>query len=171
MQDSCVTFFDNCVSQVSLLISLPILKSRELEGESQPTENLQMDVSLLAQGSTSTHSISPPWESFRANFKAYTCLKRQQGEPLMQCYSGQPGTASAPLCCRTLGSWPPLTPLSHLSQSKTGTVLLTQQWSQTPAKLSDPPTVILLISCCPKLHGPGFWNKCCCPFAQSHFQG
>lgn len=92
MQDSCVTVFDNCVSQVSLLLSLTLQKSRELEGQSQPTENLKMDVSLLAQGSTSTHSISAPWESFRANFKAYMCLKRQQGEPLMQCCSGQPGT-------------------------------------------------------------------------------
>lgn len=136
MQDSCVTF-DNFVSQVSLPLSLPIPKRRELEVQSQPTENLQMDVSLLAQGSTSTHSISPPWESFRANFKAYTCLKKQQGEPLMQCSSGQPGTASAPLCCRTLGSLPSLTPLCRLSQSEAGTVL-TQYCSQTPAKLSNP---------------------------------
>lgn len=170
MQDSCVTVFDNCVSQVSLLLSLTLQKSRELEGQSQPTENLKMDVSLLAQGSTSTHSISAPWESFRANFKAYMCLKRQQGEPLMQCCSGQPGTASAPLFCRTLGSWPSLTPLSHLSQSKTGTVLLTQHWSQTPAKLSYPHchSAHLLL---PQTPWSWFWNKCCCPIAQSHFQG
>lgn len=138
MQDSCITFFDNCVSQVSLLLSLFTPKRRELEVQSQPTEKLQMDVSLLAQGSTSTHSISPPWESFRGNFKAYTCIKRQQGEALMQCSSGQPGTAFAPLCCRTLGSLPTLTPSCHLSQNKTGTVLPTQYWSQTPATLSNP---------------------------------
>lgn len=115
MQDSRITFFNNCVSQVSLLLSLLIPKGRELEVQSQATENLQMDVSLLAQGSTSTHSISPPGENFSAIFKAYTCLKRQQGEPLMQCSSGQPGTASASLCCRTLGSLPSLTPFQHLS--------------------------------------------------------
>lgn len=84
------------VSQVSLLLSLLTPKRRELEVQSQPTEILQMDLSLLSQGSASTHSISPPWESLRANFKAYTCLKRKQGEHLMQCSSGQPGTA-APL--------------------------------------------------------------------------
>lgn len=42
MQDSCVTFFGNCVSQVSLLLSLLIPKRRELQAQSQPTENLQM---------------------------------------------------------------------------------------------------------------------------------
>lgn len=87
----------------------------------------------------------------------------------MQYSSGQPGTASASLCCRTSCSLSSLTPFHHLSQSKTGTVLLTLYWSQIPTQLSDPD--VLLISHCPKPHGPGFWNKCYCPIVLSHLQG
>lgn len=133
---------------------------------------------LLARGSTLTHSISPPWESFRANFKAYTCLTR----PVYQAA----GRASHAMllwaawdcpCCSLMQAfgppWPPSHPsttryLSH-TQSSTGTVLLTRYGSQLQRSCPSL-TLALLTSCCPKPHGVEFWSKCYSPIAPSHFQ-
>lgn len=168
-------FFDNCSSQVSLLSRLLIPKSRELEVQSQPTENLQ--VSAPCCWPRAQHSLPqshPAWESFRANYKAYTCLKRAV-------YQAAGRASRAVLlwaawdwfCCPRLQEYgSPCRPshpsaTHHLSRSKTGTVLLTHCCCQLQQSCPSP---ALLTCCCPKPHAVGFCSEYYSLIALSHFQ-
>lgn len=164
--------------QVSLLSRFLIPKRRDLEVQSQPTENLQVSAPRCwprAQHSPTQSHL--PWKASDQTSKPTHALKgpftRQQGEPLTQCSSGQPGAASAALCCRSLDplapphTLPPAT-TSH-PQSRTGMVLLPHCCSQLQQSCPSL-TLALLTSCCPKPHGVWFWSKCYSPIALSHFQ-
>lgn len=66
-----------CHQDFSSHLSLQEKRARGLEpAHGKPTGVL---TSLLAWGSALAHSISPPGESCRANFKAYTCHQRAEG--------------------------------------------------------------------------------------------
>lgn len=163
--------------QVSLLSRLLIPNTREVQ--SQPTENLLVSAPHCwprAQHSpTQSHLLGKASEqTSKPTHTLKGLFTRQQGEPLMQCSSGQLGTASAALCCRCSDplalpcTLPP--PTTSHPQNKMGTVLLTHCYSQLQPSCPSL-TLALLTSCCPKRHGVWFWRKRYSLIALSHFQG
>lgn len=170
MWDSCVTFFGNCVSQVSLLSSLLIPKTREPEVQTSPWKTCRC-LHISAGLGLNTHPLSlTSLHSFGASSKAYGRLgTRQQGELLMQC--SWPGTASAALCAWVWIPLPCLARFHHGSPnySNYSSQLIANYNSQLQQSYPSL-TPALLTSCCLRVPGVEFW-KCYSPIALSCFQG